>query len=192
MKKNNFSKGLTLIEILVAVGIFSIIVGAISGSFISSINLQKRILAFQELFDTTSYIIEYMTRYLKMAKKNFEKDCLSSPTFYEYPIFGDWCVRFLDPFQNCTDFCLEDKAIKTIYPRWGSQLPNNFNLTSTTTVEVDSLKFKIQTPLVSDPYIVQLQPRLTFSFTIKSKGGEQTIKIQTTVSPRTFNVKPYD
>jgi prepilin-type N-terminal cleavage/methylation domain-containing protein len=62
--------GFTLVEMLVVIGIFSLIVGAISGIFLSGILSQRRILAEQEISDQTSYLLEYIGRALRMAKKD--------------------------------------------------------------------------------------------------------------------------
>ena len=63
-------RAFTLIEMLIAVVIFSIIIGAATGVFVSAIQLQKYNLAYQQLLDQTSYAMEYMSRAIRMAKRN--------------------------------------------------------------------------------------------------------------------------
>ena len=63
------NKGFTLIEMVVAVAIFTLLVGTTSSIFLSSIKTQKQGLATQENIDQASYLMEYMSRSLRMAKK---------------------------------------------------------------------------------------------------------------------------
>ena len=69
-KKNG--EGFTLIEILVVIVIFSIVLGAVIGIFISAIRIQRYYLASQKLLDQTSYVTEYMSRSIRMAKKRLD------------------------------------------------------------------------------------------------------------------------
>ena len=69
------TKGYTLIEILVAVGIFTTVIAAPTGFFVSSLKGQQRALASQKLIDNVSYSLEYVSRTLRMAKK--ELNCAS-------------------------------------------------------------------------------------------------------------------
>ena len=79
MKRN---KGFTIIEMLVAVTIFTLVTGSITGLFISSIRSQSKVLTTQKLLDEASYAMEYMGRFLRMAKKD------DSPTPSWYSIIG--------------------------------------------------------------------------------------------------------
>jgi len=61
--------GFTLIEMLVAIGIFAIMTVALTGIFISATQSQSHTLYTQELMSQSSYALEYMGRILRMAKK---------------------------------------------------------------------------------------------------------------------------
>ena len=63
------NKGYTLIEILVAVGIFITIIAAPTGFFVSSLKGQQKTLSSQKVLDESSYALEYISRALRMAKK---------------------------------------------------------------------------------------------------------------------------
>jgi len=71
-------KSFTLVELLVAVTIFSLISTISAGVLVSSFSTQKKLLASQELSDQVSFLIEYMSRTIRMAKKELAApSCLS-------------------------------------------------------------------------------------------------------------------
>ena len=174
------SRGVSLIEMLAAVAIFAITVGAISGLFISAIRTQRRILATQELLDQTSYVLEYMGRALRMAKKDTSLVCLLTAKNYENGI--DW-IRFLK-FESATgtDVCYYFYLSgNRIYESKGGAA--GISLTSEK-LTVNFLKFVVSgDDLPTDT----LQPRVSIFLEIFGKGatGEQPkIQIQTSISQR--------
>jgi prepilin-type N-terminal cleavage/methylation domain-containing protein len=207
MKKNNFFKnksGFTLIEILVAVSIFAIIVGVITTSFISAIRSQKRILAYQELFDQISYVKEYMSRTLRMAVKeressppnqclsraglNYESDCIE--------LFTPSCVKFKRLFvvekigeqptsTYCETFYLRDFQINDKIETEG-RVYYDLPLTSS---YLKVTNFGINLMGGEEPPQDYLQPRVTFVIDIETKLEPPIkFKLQTTVSQRSFDV----
>jgi len=60
-------KGYTLIEVLVAVSIFTILVAGPTGLFITALRGQRKALATMEIIDDSSYALEYISRALRMA-----------------------------------------------------------------------------------------------------------------------------
>ena len=69
--------GYTLIEVLVAVGIFTILIAAPTGFFVGSLKGQLKTLSSQKLLDNTSYTLEYISRSLRMARKDTIGSCVS-------------------------------------------------------------------------------------------------------------------
>lgn len=177
-------KGVTLVEMLAAVAIFSITVGAISGLFISAIRAQRRVLATQELLDQTSYVLEYMGRALRMAKKDTSLVCLSAEKNYENGI--DW-IKFLK-FEYATgaDVCYRFYLSgNRIYESKGGAA--GIALTSEK-LTVNSLKFAISgDDLPTDI----LQPRVTIFLEIESTRITESppkIQIQTSISQRNLDM----
>jgi prepilin-type N-terminal cleavage/methylation domain-containing protein len=199
MKKNNFFKnksGFTLIEILVAVSIFAIIVGVITTSFISAIRSQKRILAYQELFDQISYVKEYMSRGLKMAVKELGDllpgDLLPSSCLSEiglnYQLIDSTGIKFLTPISQeemlpgllCESFYSSSTQI------WHQIRERNIDLPLTPPyLKVNNLKFNLIGEMQPPD---NQQPRVTFVIDIETKDGSK-IKLQTTISQRSFDVQ---
>jgi len=190
------SNGVTLIEVLAAVAIFSIIIAAISGLFISAIRSQGRVLATQELLDQTSYSIEYMGRAIRMARKELNCtdqsepsscDCLQTNGYgYNYELTTDG-IRFIDYKGICTEFILEGGQIKKsigsdTWPLTSTELwVNSFNLNLSGIVQ--------PSPLTGD----YLQPRVTIFLDISCEGttgaGQPKIQIQTSISQRSLDVQ---
>lgn len=185
-KKFKTQKGLTLVEMLVAVALFFIIIVAISGLFISAIRGQTNALASQRLLDQTSYSLEYMSRALRMAKKQTSSlpSCLSS-TGLNYEIVAGH-LRFINHLENddCQEFFLEDAKLK--------QKKNNL----TETLELTSAKLRITSlrfSLSGETQGEDLQPKVTIFLEIKGAGQrieeQPLMKIQTTISQRNLDIR---
>lgn len=210
MKKyNNFqinSKGLTLIEMIAAVGIFAITIGTISGLFISAVRAQRKSLATQELLDRTSYVIEYMGRTIRMAQKELNcidptdpttcdpsnpPQCLTTYGYgynYETNLAGDR-IRFINYDTKCQEFFLEGNQIKErkstdhTAANFGSSLP-----LTPTDLNISSLKFNLSGQSQNDDF----QPRVTIFLEIESGRIPQSppkIQVQTSISQRALDVK---
>ncbi|MCJ7786895.1 prepilin-type N-terminal cleavage/methylation domain-containing protein [Patescibacteria group bacterium] len=179
--------GFTLIEMLAAVMIFSLIIGAISGVFISSFRSQKNALSSQRLLNQTSYALEYMSRALRMSNKQTADipTCLSqSGLNYEITHSGSG-LKFINHLENddCQEFFLENKQLK----QKKNNLTETVELTSSN-LEITSLNFFLQGESQND----NLQPRVTIFLAVKGKGQkpeeQPEIKIQTTISQRNLDI----
>lgn len=181
-KKKIFKeRGFTLVEMMVAIAVFSIIIGAVSGLFISGLRGQRNALASQRLLDQTSYALEYMSRALRMAKKQTSDlpPCLSSSGL-NYEIDNSH-LRFINHLENddCQEFFLEDDKLKQ---KKGGE---TFDLTSPK-LEITSLNFSLSGQSQED----NLQPKVTIFLNVKGKGlGEPRINIQTTISQRNLDIR---
>ena len=180
--------GFTLIEMLAAVMIFSLIIGAISGVFISSFRSQKSALSSQRLLDQTSYALEYMSRALRMATKQTADipACLSQSGLNYENIPGVSGLKFINHLEDddCQEFFLENKQLK----QKKNNLTETVELTSSK-LEITSLNFLLQGESQDD----DLQPRVTIFLAVKGKGQkpeeQPELKIQTTISQRNLDIK---
>lgn len=181
-------KSFTLIELLVTVTIFSLILGGASGVFVQALKAQRRSLATQQLLDQTSYIMEYMSRAIRMARKDLDGSCLTTVGGkYNYETNEERNrIRFLNYQDICQEFFLD-----------GSQLKERKSTDNTATNFQDPL------PLTSSNLQVNLfkigppdswdqddddQPRVTFFLEIVGKEQSRII-IQTTISQRSLDIK---
>jgi len=186
-----FKKGFTLIEVLVAVAIFSMLISVFAGFLVGSIKSQQKALSSQQLIDSVSYNLEYMSRALRMAKKDHTGGCLTTAGAkynYETNVNRDR-IRFLNYQDKCQEFFLEAGRLKerkstdNTAANFGGALP----LTSSV-LEVTSFKLG---PSDSWGQAQKTQPRVTFSLKIErnGQGGESPVSmnIQTTISQRNLN-----
>jgi len=168
------NKGFTLIEMVVAVAIFTLLVGATSTIFLSSIKNQKQGLATQENIDQASYLMEYMSRSLRMAKKDMTGTCTGTAKL-NYK-FESQCLKFLNYKGVCQQFCLQGTRLKD----------ENGNYLTSPNLQVSN--FGVVLSGATQPPTDYLQPRVTISLNIA--GREQTsLKIQTTVSQRNLDIR---
>jgi prepilin-type N-terminal cleavage/methylation domain-containing protein len=194
MKAPAFLTGFTLVEMLVAVAIFSLIIGAISGIFISGLRGQRKALAFQGILDQTSYALEYMSRSLRMARKQTTSppSCLSREGLnYEITeiIPGISGLKFINHLENddCQGFFLQAGQLKQ-RKRIGQPGDQTFDLTSPR-LQITFLNFSISGEGQDD----DLQPRVTIFLDIRGKGmrpeEQPRIKLQTTISQRNLDIR---
>jgi prepilin-type N-terminal cleavage/methylation domain-containing protein len=188
---NKSIKGFTLIEIVVSVAIFSILAVIFSNFLFGSIRSQQKALASQELIDNVSYNLEYISRAIRMAKKDHDGSCLTTVGAkynYETNANSDR-IRFLNYQDKCQEFYLDNGEIKerkssdnsaVNFASAVSLTPSNFTVTS----------FKLG-PDDSWSQSQKTQPRITLSLQIEkteSSGNVlSSIDIQTTISQRNLN-----
>jgi prepilin-type N-terminal cleavage/methylation domain-containing protein len=167
----DFQKGFTLIEMLTALMMFAFTVIAVSGLFISSIRSQKRMLASQELSNQTSYVLEYISRALRMAKRSTGA-CIPTGESYEQIPNG---IKFIDHDNNCTEFYLDT----------GGQIKKGTLALTSSFLNVKRFDIEIRDwnsvqPLVT--IFLEIQGR-------KAYGSRPEIKIQTSISQRDLNIQ---
>lgn len=176
--------GLTLVELMVGIAVFAFIVAIVSGLFVTAVRLQRRALAQQELVDQVGYLMEYMSRALRTARKE-----LSSPPFclsqrgLNYEITPRGGIRFINAEGGCQEFFL-DAATKQL-----KELQEGVENVITS----PSLAILTFRPvLAGNSQDDDLQPRVTFLFEVQrigKKPEEQArMRIQTTISQRNLDI----
>jgi len=176
-KESYANKGVSLIEMLAAVAVFAITIGAISGIFISAVRSQRRILATQELLDQTSYALEYMGRALRMAVKDKNGDCIPAGLNYQKTHGGEG-IKFKNYEGNCQEFYLDGTRLKE--ERAGSG-----NYLTSPALEINSFNIGPDSSWSPPPDLNQ--PRVTISLKILGREaieGRPVIQIQTSISQR--------
>lgn len=189
VKKNNlFEKGFTLTEMIVGLFIFSLVFGAAFGLFVSAIQNQSRALASQQLLSQTSYLIEYMGRAIRMAKKDIDGNCISTKLNYATTTSGTGGVKFKNYLDQCQEFYREWDVPSQVYRLKEDKAGTQNYLTSP---NLDVVSFNIG-PSDSWDQDDDLQPRVTMFLEIRKAGtgSQPKIKIQTTISQRQLDV-PY-
>ena len=180
--KKEGKNGVTLVEMLVVLLIFSLVIGILMSIFVSFIKAQRYILASQQIMDQASYVVEYMGRAIRMAKKDESGDCIGSDK--NYLLITDNHLQFKNYKGDCEEFYLEND--EKIYQRKGSS--QEIPLTSSK-FRVTKLEFIIQGDDLNETQ--PRQPRVTILLEMEAKDIKPVpkIKIQTTVSQRDLDLK---
>lgn len=183
----------TLIEILVAAAVFCIIIVSIASVSVSSVRLQRHNLTSQQMLSQASYSLEYMARFIRMAKKDSDGLCTGG-TAWNYSQNSSSEISFRDYNNQCQKFYLEGGKIKqngTMVMPNGTNAPiNGLDITSGN-FEVKNLNFAIvgEREWPADDY----QPRVTIFIEMEGTGvfPHPKISVQTTVSQRDIDVPDY-
>ena len=181
IKKRIQSKGFTLVELLVSISVFSLIVSAMSGAFISTIRAQRKSLAFQQLLEQSSYLEEYISRSIRMGKKDISGVCISAKPNYEIT-HSNKGIKFLNYNRNCQEFYVSGSRL------WENKNGVDLALTSSNLM-VENINIELSGNSQTDNF----QPRVTIFLKIKGAGSkpeeQPEIKIQTTISQRNPDVQ---
>ncbi len=196
-EQNKKQRAYTLVEVLIAVAIFFTVIAGPTGLFVLSLKSQNRILGSREIIDNSSHVLEYMSRALRMAKKELN------------------CSGYRDDPGEC--FCLKDDGYGFNYEITYQGKGIKFNNAQDPSVcqeffwdtADNRLKEKKNesdpVPLTSDDLEVVLfkfkefgftqendnvQPRVVIFLEIRKKSEFESpkIKIQTTISQRKLDV----
>ncbi len=167
MKKNGF----TLMELIVAIFVFSTLFSIAGGSFVSALSLQRRALNIKKVEENGRFVLELMARELRVANPITSVDVScpagSSNISFVHPVNGD-----IEYFRTGSEVIRKVQGVDTII--------------SNPDVEVYRLTFCISGNTVDD----DTQPRITIILGLKSGGTmveAVTIDLQTTVSQRVLS-----
>ena len=180
MNSESKIKGLTIIELLVAIALFSVIIAIVGDIFLVSFQSQRRSLAFETIFDQTSFLLEYMSRSLRMAKREPSvPECFSGSNLnYEITRSGKG-IKFINSDNICQEFFLEDST---------SRLKEKKGVQEQYLTSADSQVIAFSINVLGQDQGDELQPRVTFSLTLKTKAAkpesEPFLTVQTTLSQR--------
>ena len=182
------NKGFTLVEVVVSVAVFGIIIAGPTGLFVLSLRNQNMSLALGETIDNTSHAVEYMSRALRMARKDKTGNCITLNYNYENPGGVTSKIRFLNYQGYCQQFSLIGNQILMQKSTDGTSanLNTGYYMTSDD-LGITNFQFLI----VGGGQDDNVQPRITIVFRIaKSSAGTglPAINVETTISQRNLDV----
>ena len=160
MKKNGF----TLIEIIVAIGIFTAVITMALATFLNISNIQRKAGALRAINDNLNFAVEMMSREIRTGK-NY---CASS------------CIGSSFNFTNSQNESVIYRMVSNSIERSSDGGASFLRLTSPE-IDIDNLEFIVPSPAVSP------QPRVTIILNgsvSDPKIGELKLNIQTTISQR--------
>lgn len=160
--KTNKNSGLTLIELIVAIGIFGLVVSMGFGVFGLALTSQRRIIALKNVEDNTRFAVELMAREIRTGK-NFSS--------------GIGLLSFVNAKGESIIYRLNNNAVEKSSDEGNSYLP----VTGPETT-INYLNFYLAGQAAGDG----LQPRVTITIGATSWVNNQraNLKIQTTISGR--------
>jgi len=182
VNKQKKDKGFTLVEMLVAIAIFGLLAGAFTGFMLSALQAQRRILVTQELLNNASYVLEYMSRSIRMAKKDINSQCITAGQNYSSDGLS---LKFLNYQQDeCQEFFLEGGILKEKKTRLNGSSESTNDLTPAN-LQVTNFEVKVTGDEAGQ------QPKVTLKLTIEGRGEKPELRpqitLQTSVSQRDLN-----
>lgn len=161
-KKDNKESGLTLIEVVVAIGIFGLVVSMAFGIFGLALTSQRRIIALKNIEDNTRFAIELMAREIRTGK-DFNG--------------GIGSLSFMNAKSELIVYRLNNNTIEKSSDGGASYLP-----ITGSEATIDYLNFYLTGQAADDG----LQPRITITIGATSQVNNQSanLRIQTTISER--------
>ena len=198
------NRGLTLLELLVAVSVFVIVITMVSGLFAIALKYQRKALYDQELLAESSYLMEYASRQLRMARIYDSSipdhvACFTPDVNANYALTGSVSVvpppgvgsigqgiRFINYEDKCVEIYLDSVSGQLMLEKeWAGGDIDSESLTSDNLVVE-----KFDVLLVSERSTFDLQDRVTFLLGVRAAEDKETsvLNIQTTVSQRSLDV----
>jgi prepilin-type N-terminal cleavage/methylation domain-containing protein len=195
MKQNNKKdRGFTLVEILVAITVFTLVIAIAAGLFVHVLQSQRKALTYQEVFDQTSYVIEYMARGIRMAKKQRTATepiaCLTT-TGRNYELVGGnpHHLRFIRWDHLTATFICYEFRVKNNRLEVSRNRGDSWILLTSPELRVLNFRFNIIGDGLETP---ALQPRITIVLEVKGReygaGLRPKIYLQATVSQRDLDI----
>ena len=175
--------GFTLVELIVAVGVFAAVVVAVSTIFTSVVNSQRKNVNNEEILDNARFVLENMARAIRQScvindQGIQSKSCIVSPDG------SSSSLNVLHATKGVVVYNLSNGHITEKSNTDSSAI----NLTSDS-VAVDSLTFVVAGNNITD----NIQPRITISISMRSvnqkPGTDTNINLQTTVTPRGLQIQ---
>jgi prepilin-type N-terminal cleavage/methylation domain-containing protein len=179
------NKGYTLVEVMVSAAVFSLIIGSLTGFFLSTTAIQKKSLSSQQMLDSVSYTLEYISRAVRMAKKDDIGgiNCLAGDKVnFEVTRSGQG-IKFRNYLDECQEFYVENGAMKEARGETVSSL-------TPSSVEITLFRIGAITSWDQNDYE---QAKVVLFLDVKGVNPrpelEPKIQIQTTISQRNLDVQ---
>lgn len=185
MIHHNHQSGFTLLELLVAVGIFTIVMSIGVGSLITVIDASKKSRAYQETINNLNFALDEMTRNLRIGRDfycgsnpNFgdgnTSDCTNGAESVTYTVVSEQAIA--DPGDRVAYFLSDGKIMK--------QIENNGDEMSLTSEDIDitNLTFYVEG---SNPGISQPRARIVLDGVVRAGTRFETrVRLQSTATQR--------
>lgn len=176
-KKNN---AFTVVELLVAMSVFVVLMGIITGIFINSLRVQKSLVSFMAVNDSVSIALEGMARELRTGS-DF---CISDPSDNCLSSVNGASLKFKNALDKDVVYRLNQGLLEksdTGGASFSSITPNNIN--------VSGLEFELVDQKLTTGIGDEWPPRINIFLKVGSRDPNLigvTTNLQITVSGRNF------
>lgn len=171
------NNGFTLIEILVALGIFSVVISITVGIFVSGSSSQRKILEFYDIQREGNYLMETVSRELRMASTISD----GTDGNEDQQNNNNSSVEFTNYDNNLTRYCRSDAAGVCTENDSGDYFSRDGKIIISNKVIITDLKFYISQTFT------QVQPVVTVVMKVKSTGSYGTeILLQNSIALRRY------
>lgn len=175
--------GLTLVEILVVIGIFSGIITLISGIFVSTFEMHRKTLAVQRTTGELGYMLEYMSKSIRMAQIDEDGSCVDQGHTYNYDSSSN-SIQFINYEDRCLEYFLDDGVIKVRNIEGNNEV---YDLTSGM-ISINSFHATVTPEDTSE--LFKKQPSITLYFEVKElETSWWKTEIQSTITRRGLDVE---
>jgi prepilin-type N-terminal cleavage/methylation domain-containing protein len=160
------AQGFTLIEIIVAIGIFTAVITMALATFLNISDIQRKAGALRAINDNLNFALEIMSREIRTGKNYCSSSCDSSS------------FNLINSQNDNVVYRLNNNSIER-----SSDSGSTFLRLTSPEIKIDDLIFIVKGEAVGD----QKQPMVTIILngsSIDKKAGELKLNIQTTVSQR--------
>jgi prepilin-type N-terminal cleavage/methylation domain-containing protein len=183
IKKIKDQCGVSLIELVVAIGLFAVVMLSATQIFKMVVDGQRNAVSAQNVQENIRYALEKMSKEIRTAQIS-NVNCYAEAVNKVFNTdAGGNKIYFKNKDNNCVTYFLENNRLKTTVV--GSSIITNFVTPSK--LEVSNLKFNVVDDLIGAFHSVQ--PYVTMSMDIRALGlaaNQQKMKVQITVSSRYY------
>lgn len=182
------SRGFTLVEMIIAFGIFAAVMAIAAGSLVSLMDASRKAQAEKSVANNLHFALENMSRSMRMGRAyhcgsagvlNEPRDCAEDPESF---------LAFVSADGDTVAYRLTGTVIERTVRRQGESGPLVFMPLTAPELQVERLQFFVD----GAPSADKKQPRalILASGVIKGRGGiESRFDIETLVSQRLLDVK---
>lgn len=184
IKKFKAESGVSLIELIVSIALFSILILSATQIFKMVIDGQRSAISAQNVQENMRYAMEKMSKEIRMAQIS-NQGCGSAAINKVFNTAdGERELYFKNKNGDCITYYLENNRLKIMV---GIGAAASADFITPAKIEVSNLKFYVVDDLIGAFHSVQ--PYVTMVMDVKAIGQaihEQKMKIQMTVSSRYY------
>ncbi|MDD3151074.1 MAG: prepilin-type N-terminal cleavage/methylation domain-containing protein [Candidatus Gastranaerophilales bacterium] len=184
IKKLKNNRGVSLLELIVSIAIFSFLILSATQIFKMVIDGQRNAISAQNVQENIRYAMEKMSKEIRMAQIS-NKECSSAAIYKVFNTADSGQeLYFKNKNEECIIYYLENNRLKIMVSTLSGDVAD---FITPAKVEVSNLKFYIDDDLISAFH--SKQPYVTMVMDVRAIGQaihEQKMKIQMTVSSRYY------